>query len=109
MLRVVSLALAAAGLLHPPAPAAQRQSGLVMRAVRFYRAEMDRTRVKGLVQIPFALLEPFGGPNGQLSYSVSVRVADSTGLTLYQQSWRSHARAVPGAPDAYTVEIVDFA
>lgn len=105
-------------MLHPPVPAAQRQAGLgqagvgqtslTMRAVRFYRADVARTRVKGLVQIPFALLEPYGSA-GQLSYSVAVRVMDSTGLTLYQQGWRSHARAMAGAPDAYTVEIVDFA
>jgi GWxTD domain-containing protein len=40
---------------------------------------------------------------------MSVRVADSTGLTLYQQAWQSHAADVPGSTDAYTVEIVDFA
>jgi GWxTD domain-containing protein len=79
-----------------------------MRAVRFYRAEMNRTRVKGLVQIPLAMLEPVR-PGESRSYSVSVRVADSTGLTLYQQAWQSHAESVPGTPDAYTVEIVDFA
>ncbi len=110
MYHFVSLALAAAaGLLDPPASAAQRQMDLTMRAVRFYRAEMDRTRVKGLVQIPLALLAPADGSGGKLSYSVGVRVADSTGLTLYQQSWKSHARAIVDAPDAYTVEIVDFA
>jgi GWxTD domain-containing protein len=104
---LVGFALAIAGQFSPAAASAQ-QSALVMRAVRFYRAEMNRTRVKGLVQIPLAMLEPVG-PGGGRSYSVSVRVADSTGLTLYQQAWQSHAEAVPGTPDAYTVEIVDFA
>jgi GWxTD domain-containing protein len=28
---------------------------------------------------------------------------------LYQQSWQEHAQVAPGVPDAYTVEIVDFA
>jgi hypothetical protein len=78
-----------------------------MYAVRFYRPDDNRTRVKGLVQVPFDGLQSTG--DGRLSYAVSVRVSDSTGLTLYQQSWQEHARAAPGVPDAYTVEIVDFA
>jgi GWxTD domain-containing protein len=78
-----------------------------MYAVRFYRPDDNRTRVKGLVQVPFDGLQSTG--DGRLSYAVSVRVSDSTGLTLYQQSWQEHARVAPGVPDAYTVEIVDFA
>src|SRR3954465_7480182 len=85
----------------------QRDSGVVLRAVRFYRADQNRTRVKGLVQIPLASLQP-ARPGGQASYTVAVRVADSTGLALYQQSWQSHASVV-GDSNAYTVEIVDFA
>jgi GWxTD domain-containing protein len=86
----------------------QNDSGLVLRAVRFYRPDMNRTRVKGLVQIPFSMIQPASGTPGQLNYTVSVQVVDSTGLTLYQQSWRNRARA-QGGSDAYTVEIVDFA
>jgi GWxTD domain-containing protein len=85
----------------------QRDAGVVLRAVRFYRADQDRTRVKGLVQIPLSFLQP-AGQGGQASYSVAVRVADSTGLALYQQTWQSHANPV-GDANAYTVEIVDFA
>jgi len=85
----------------------QRDSGVVLRAVRFYRADQNRTRVKGLVQIPLASLQP-AKQGGQASYTVAVRVADSTGLALYQQSWQSHASVV-GDSNAYTVEIVDFA
>jgi GWxTD domain-containing protein len=81
---------------------------LVLRTVRFYRADQDRTRVKGLVQIPFSMMQPTAGPEGSVHYAISVRVADSTGLTLYQQAWRNHA-PTPGVADAYTVEIVDFA
>jgi GWxTD domain-containing protein len=105
---LVSLALAVAGQLSPAAVSAQ-QSALVMRAVRFYRAELNRTRVKGLVQIPLTSLAPADGSRGGRSYSMAVRVADSTGLTLYQQSWQSHANDAPGMSDAYTVEIIDFA
>jgi len=100
------LVLACAGI--PLGLAAdQRDSGVVLRAVRFYRADQDRTRVKGLVQIPLASLRP-ATQGGQASYTVAVRVADSTGLALYQQSWQSHASVV-GDSNAYTVEIVDFA
>jgi GWxTD domain-containing protein len=105
---LVGLALAVAGQFSPAAVSAQ-QSALVMRAVRFYRAELNRTRVKGLVQIPLTSLAPADGSGGGRSYSMAVRVADSTGLTLYQQSWQSHASDAPGVADAYTVEIVDFA
>ena len=48
------------------------------------------------------------GSAGPLDYTVSVRVIDSTGLTLYKQSWQPRAGSEASA-DAYTVEIVDFA
>lgn len=89
-------------------PAHQRESGVVLRAVRFYRPDQDQTRVKGLVQIPFSMLRA-AQSGGEVSYTVSVRVADSTGLALYQQAWRSRARGGGSEADAYTVEIVDFA
>jgi hypothetical protein len=74
------LAVACAGV--PLGLAAdQRDAGVVLRAVRFYRADQDRTRVKGLVQIPLSFLQP-AGQGGQATYNVAVRVADSTGLAL---------------------------
>jgi GWxTD domain-containing protein len=109
MLSLSKFALvAAAGVVPLSLPAYQREPGVVLRAVRFYRADQDRTRVKGLVQIPFSLLQPTR-PGGESSYTVSVRVADSTGLALYQQSWQSRARSGGADAEAYTVEIVDFA
>src|SRR3954469_18987921 len=107
MIRLTRFALLAAGIVPLSRPAFQREPGVVLRAVRFYRADQDRTRVKGLVQIPFALLQP-ARPGGQSSYTVTVQVADSTNLALYKQAWQSHARNA-GDADAYTVEIVDFA
>ena len=102
--------LAAAAVAAPMATTVlQNDSGLVLRAVRFYRPDQNRTRVKGLVQIPFSMIQASSGSAGQLNYTVSVRVVDSTGLTLYQQSWRNRARAQGAGTDAYTVEIVDFA
>jgi GWxTD domain-containing protein len=101
--------LAAAAVAAPTgATAPQSDSGLVVRAVRFYRPDRNQTRVKGLVQIPFSMIQAASGSAGLLNYTVSVQVVDSTGLTLYHQSWRNRARA-QGGRDAYTVEIVDFA
>jgi GWxTD domain-containing protein len=99
-----SLAAALAGL---PVAAAAKQSDpeLVLRAVRFYRAEQDLTRVKGIVQIPYTLVRQTGGRE---AYTVSVRVADATGLTLYQQAWQTKVAGSAAPQDAYAVEIVDF-
>src|SRR5215212_5522092 len=85
MIRLTRFALFAAVLVPLSLPAYQREPGVVLRAVRFYRADQDRTRVKGLVQIPFSLLQPTPGAAGAVHYAISVRVADSSGLTLYQQ------------------------
>jgi len=101
--------LAAVAVAAPTgATVPQSDSGLVVRAVRFYRPDRNQTRVKGLVQIPFSMIQAASGSAGLLNYTVSVQVVDSTGLTLYHQSWRNRARAQSGQ-DAYTVEIVDFA
>ena len=107
----ISMALLAVAAVAAPISitAPQNDSNLVLRAVRFYRPDQNRTRVKGLVQIPFSMIQGSGGSAGQLNYTVSVRVVDSTGLTLYQQSWRSRVPAQGAGSDAYTVEIVDFA
>jgi GWxTD domain-containing protein len=96
-----------AGLAAVPVAAAATQSDpeLVVRAVRFYRADQDLTRVKGIVQIPYALVRPTvdGGV-----YSVSVRVADASGLVLYRQAWQTKVASATAPTDAYAVEIVDF-
>jgi len=103
-----TVCLAAAAVAAPIGTTVpQNDSGLVLRAVRFYRPDMNRTRVKGLVQIPFFMIQAASGTAGQLNYTVSVQVVDSTGLKLYEQAWRNRARA-QGGSDAYTVEIVDF-
>lgn len=68
-----SLALLLAVTLTPP-PAAD--TGLVVRVVRFYRAEVGQTQVAAFIQAPRAL--------GQ---GLMLRVADSAGTTLWEQSW----------------------
>ena len=90
MVRWFSLALAA-GVLAAPTRIGERQTEDVMavRAVRFYRAETRQTLVKAFVQIPYVLFAGDGaaGPNDLVTYAVTVKVSDSTGLGLLQESW----------------------
>jgi GWxTD domain-containing protein len=90
-------------------PQAPRQTdpGLIVRAVRFFRPDQERTRVKALVQIPYTILRPAENSARGGGYTSSVRVSDSTGLTLFRQAWNSRVSDA-GAQDAYTVEIDDF-
>jgi GWxTD domain-containing protein len=48
------------------------------------------------------------GEGGALSYQVTVRVTDSTGLTLLQNAWQNHAPAEVRSPDASAVDMVHF-
>jgi len=91
-----------AGLAGLPATPAATQSDpeLVLRAVRFYRADQDLTRVKGIVQVPYTLVRRVGGDS---AYTISVKVADASGLTLYRQSWQTKVRTAGAPEDAYSV------
>ncbi len=99
---------AVAGAFPVVSPVGQTDPSVIVRTLRFDRPDQDRTRVKGLVQIPYSIPEPAGGSTGPGSYTVAVRVRDSTGLTLFQQAWQSRVNDV-SVRDAYAVEIVDFA
>jgi GWxTD domain-containing protein len=96
-------------IVGAPGAAPQSESGLTVRTIRFYRADQKQTRVKGLAQIPLRAITPANDSTGAGAYTVSVRVVDSTGLTLLHQSWVNHVRSGAGARDEYAVEIVDFA
>ncbi len=99
--------LAIPALLLTAAARAQEPAGLNVRAVRFYRADTKQTRVRAFVQIPYTLITTGGN---QATWEVRVRVSDSTGLTLYQNGWTSHAAAaLAREPGAEAMEIVDFA
>jgi len=110
MLRNMMAGLAAVlAVVQAPREARQSESALTVRALRFYRADQHQTRVKGLVQIPLSVIAPVSDDNSAGSYTVSVRVADSTGLTLLHQSWVNRVASGAGAHDQFAVEIVDFA
>jgi len=109
MMEVRLAALVAMTALGGPRQVPATDGGLVLRAVRSYRAEQGRTEVNAFVQVPYAMLEPSGeGNTGTLSYRVGVKVTDSTGLTLLQQSWQNHAPAAVRGPTAFGVEMVRF-
>jgi GWxTD domain-containing protein len=87
----------------------QPDADLILRAVRSYRAEQGRTEVNAFVQVPYMLMQPTSATQeGALSYRVEVRVTDSTGLKLLEQSWQNHAAAGLRRPEAFGVDMVRF-
>jgi GWxTD domain-containing protein len=87
----------------------QPDGDLILRAVRSYRAEQGRTEVNAFVQVPYMLMQPTSsGPEARLSYRVEVKVTDSTGLKLLEQSWQNHATAGLRRPEAFAVDMVRF-
>lgn len=109
MIAVRFAALVAMTALAPARQGPTPEAGLILRAVRSYRAEQGRTEVNAFVQIPYAILEPTGeGNTGSLSYRIGVKVTDSTGLTLLQQAWQNHASAALRSSEAVAVEMVRF-
>jgi len=74
MIAVRLAALAAMTVLAGPTQTPAPDGGLVLRAVRSYRAEQGRTEVNAFVQVPYAVLEPSGeGNTGTLSYRADRR------------------------------------
>ena len=110
MLAVRLLTLAfLASVAGPGELPGQPDTDLILRAVRSYRAEGGRTEVNAFVQVPYLLMQPTtSGPEGRLSYRVEVRVTDSTGLKLLEQSWQNQATAALRRPDAFAVDMVRF-
>src|SRR5712692_2360188 len=88
----VVLGTAAVLLGGVQSPSSDRGS-VLLRAVRSYRGE-HRTQIDAFLQVPYGWIAPVSdAPSGVLSYQVSVRVTDSTGLTLLKESWQNHADA----------------
>ena len=85
----------------------ETQQGLTVRAVRLYRAERSTTNVKAFVEIPLALFQ--ADPSGRVTYRVSVEVTDSNGLASPRAPGTSGRRSIRKEPDAFSVEILEFA
>ena len=99
--------LLAACAMLPAVARAQVAESLDLRALRYYRAEnQGQTRVRMLIQIPYAFMEPTAG---QLSYQVAVKVLDAQGLTLHSDAWRNHAPAAAKVSGAFGLDMIDFA
>lgn len=61
------------------------------------------------LQVPYRWITPTrDAPDGVLSYKVSVRVKDSTGLALLNDSWQNHANAGMRRVEAFGVEVIHF-
>ena len=111
MLRFILTTAVAAAVLAPAAPL-HAQDALAMRAVRYYRSEGGRTLVKAFVQVPYTLLQPTGtGPDAVMAYTVSARVMDASGMSLLPEPmvWRGRVLASMKAPNASTLEQMEFA
>lgn len=111
MVRWFSLALAA-GVLAAPTRIGSRQAEDVMavRAVRFYRGDTRQTLVKAFVQIPYVLFsgDAGAGPNDVVTYRVTVKVSDSTGLGLLQESWTNRIPKAYAQPGVVGLEMLEF-
>jgi GWxTD domain-containing protein len=103
---VTGLVLLAPASLAP----SNAQESLAVTAVRFYRPDARQTQVKVFIEIPYTMLQPKpGNVSGPLTYHVTVKVRDSTGLELVQNAWNGHAPAVPRTRGVSALEILDFA
>jgi GWxTD domain-containing protein len=99
----------AAGVSAMPSARPQPASNLVVHAVRAYRPSQGRTEVNAFMQVPYVLLQPTtDGPDGALSYRIQMKVADSTGLTLLQNSWQNHAPVAAREANGSAVDMVRF-
>lgn len=97
------------GMLPAAAGTVEAQAGPEIQLVRFYRAEFQQTRCKAFVAIPYALLEPTAAsPGMHVSYQVAVRIADTAGLTLHEESWSGRAPVAVGMAGAQALEVLEF-
>ena len=105
------VALAALVVLAPIArPPAPLPEGVKVHAVRFYDSRSGLTQVRAFIQIPLEALTPtLQSGDGILSYRVSVRLRDSSGLVLSEDAWPSqHVPASVLGPGVSTVNSVEF-
>jgi len=90
--------------------AGKADTGLVVRAVRFYRADPGQspgqTQVTAFLRIPSDL--PQAGPDGQVSLALSIKIVDSTGGTLYQQSWQRRTALPFPRGEADRLDVIRF-
>lgn len=85
-------------------------TGLVVRAVRFYRADPGQspgqTQVTAFLRVPADLPTP--GRGGEVSLGLSVRVVDSGGGVLYQQAWQRRTSVPFPRGEADRLDLIRF-
>lgn len=95
--------LLAAGLLQPA------DSGLLLKVVRFYRADPAQapgvTQVTAMLGIPGDLAT--AGPSGEASLSFTARVVGDAGV-LYEQTWRKRTGIPFPRGDADRLDVLRF-
>ena len=105
------VALALLAVFAPLAVTVPQPPGSVkVHAVRFYHFGSGLTQVRAFIQIPLDALTPTtANADGMLSYRVSVRLKDSSGLLLSEDGWPSqHVPASVLGPGVTTVNSVEF-
>ncbi len=106
VLQVATSLVATTMLIGPVRAVCQASDGLTVRPVRSFRVDNNgQTRVRTIIQVPLAFLEPAGNA---LSYQVSVKVSDQAGVALYQQEWPSRAPAGMRTSGAYSIDMLEF-
>jgi GWxTD domain-containing protein len=109
MKQLFTTSLVSLALVAVPAASARPQS-LDLAAARFYRPGSGQTVVDAFCQVPFAILDPLPGSNGNAVYRFAVTVKDSTGLELLAQSWtQTVPQRVLGTARGSSVEHFSFA
>jgi GWxTD domain-containing protein len=112
MLRILLTSLVVALSAAQAAPLLA-QDPLSIRAVRYYRAdEAGKTLVKAFVEVPYTLLQPTGsGADAVMTYSVSARVLDSSGMSLLPEalSWTTRVPASLQGANTVGIESMQFA
>ena len=106
-LQGTSVLVAATGLLGGVQGPASDDTVMV-HAVRFYRGQ-QKTRIDAFLQVPYGWIAPTeDAPGGKLSYEVSVRVIDSAGTSLVNESWSNQADAGMRGEEAFGVQGIHF-
>ncbi|MEO8295632.1 MAG: GWxTD domain-containing protein [Gemmatimonadota bacterium] len=110
MVSLSTMALVAAAAFVPLHTSSQNVEGVKVQAVRFYNSGSGFTQVRAFIQIPLEALDvSTNGPDGMISYQVSIHLKDSTGTALSESSWpQQHLSAALRGPGVTTVNSVEF-
>lgn len=110
-MRNTSIAFGILGIVlgHTTPAVAQADSGLALRAVRFFAAETRQTEVTAFVRIPYGLMKPAAeGEGAFLRFTLHLRLVDSNDVVLFAQAWPKRVPP-PSAGRTNGLDMVRFA